>query len=183
MLLDDRLQVVARSGEIVLHLGQLPIAICFHLASSRCGLCLSFGRMPGGRDDILEQDQKVPVARAARRQGPDLDIDETKVSVLPDADRFSLDAGSRLAGFIDSPAQFENEFLPNHPEKLECGFSRQGPEIRTRVPAEVQDFKIAIHHEPGMPGVLPDNAVGLLLQVEGGRFLDVMLPLARRLLQ
>ena len=139
--------------------------------------------MSGWRDDILKQDQKVPVARAARRQGPDFKIDEPKVTVLPDADRFFLDAGSRLAGFIDSPAQFENEFLPNHPQKLECGFSRQGPEIRTRVPAKVQDFEIVIHNEPGMPGAFPDNAVGLFLQVEGGGLLDVMLPMARRLLQ
>jgi hypothetical protein len=119
-------------------------------------------------DDLLEQDQKVPVARAARGQRPNFDIDEMKVPILLNPDGFSLDARSRLAGLIDSPAQLENEFLPEHPEKLERCLSRNWPEIRTRVPAKVQDLKVAVHYQPGMPGAFPDDAVGLFSRSKPG---------------
>jgi hypothetical protein len=95
--------------------------------------------------DFLEQDQKVSVACPPRRERLDFNIDEMKVPISPNADCLSLDARSRLAGLIDSPPQLQNKFLPEHPEKLERCFSRNWPEIRTRIPAKVQNLKVAVH--------------------------------------
>ena len=108
-----------------------------------------------GRSTSSNRIKKYPLARTARGKRLDFNIDETKVPISLNADCFSPDARFRLAGLIDSPPQLENEFLPKHPEKLERCLSRNWPEIRTRVPAKVQDLKIAIHHQPGIPGAFP----------------------------